>query len=278
MKNVVGFILMICMAAAANGQTESRGGGDRSLGVRPPIRRDSGRVLSVERKDPISVTSAASGYPEIAPGSGVRILAPIRRNASAQDPMNPPTSLAGVSVRIDGIACRIYQVWNEGVLVIAPSSGLTVERTVDVVVSTPDGHFRGKVKARHVAPGVYHGSRDGVDQWWPLGLYQLKSGETPKIISDQPISPSRGANKTIVKVIATGLRQAEWVQVFVDGRPVPLIGVSPGILFEQDDVTFELPDWLWGGDRLVKVSIVAGFARSNPFWLRLPSASTAAPQ
>ena len=52
---------------------------------------------------------------------------------------------------------------------------------------------------------------------------------------------------------------------------MPLIVVAPFLLPGQEEIAFELPEWLWGDDRLVKVTVFADGYPANPFWLRLPA-------
>ena len=230
------------------------------------MRRDAGHSVIPDRTDPISVINGSGGYPEIAPGSYVIVSAPINRigNGWAQ-----VTELDGVSVSIGGQPSMIFELWKDGVSVIA-SNDLSVGGTHDVVVTTPEGRYHGKVRVLNVAPGISKGFRDGSFQSWPVGLYRVGSG-FPAPISDEPIPPTRGSSRTVVKVLAAGFRRAQTVQVFVEDQRVPLIVVAPFLLPGQEEIAFELPEWLRGDDRLVKVTIFADGAQANPFWLRLPA-------
>ena len=240
----------------------------RLLFSRPPLQRDSGRALSADRLDPISVGNGSGGYPEIAPGSYVVVQAPINRTGKGWGQV---TEVDGVSVTVGGTPALIFEVWKDGASFIA-SNQISVGRTHDVVITTPAGRYHGKVKVLDVAPGISRGFRAGSFQSWPVGLFRVGSG-FPAPISDQPIPPSRGSSKTVARVLAAGFRRAQGVEVCVEGQPVPLISVTPFFLPGQEEIAFELPAWLWGEDRLVKVTIFADGLPANPFWLRLPSGS-----
>jgi len=272
-KSISVVLMMMTLALAGYGQTITRGGLTQGFEHRPAIQRDSGHTIRPDLKTPISITSAASGYPEIAPGSYAIVSAPINRigNGWAQT-----TQLDGVSVEIDGTACLLFQLWKDGGSIIAPEN-LKTGGTLNVLVTTPEGRYHGKVRVHEVAPGIVRGWRAGSFQTWPVGLYRtgITVHDIPSPITEQPIPPTRGERKTIVKVLAAGFRRAHSVEVFVDAQLVPLIGVFPFFLPGQEEVAFELPEWLWGEDRLVEVKIVADGQSANPFWLRLPSASDA---
>lgn len=253
------------------------GGQDRAPASRPRITpRDDGRPIAVFDVF-ISIVNAANDYPEIAPGSAVRVRAPINRRAMAQlDRDSLPTELDGVSVTIGGHLAGIASLWEEGAMIVAPREGLA-KGTAIVIVTTPAGQYRGLVRVRDVAPGIFRGWRDGSYRSWPMALYRIGDG-APGIVTDQPITPTRGERHTFIVVVATGLRRARKVEVLIDGQSVPLAGVTPFVLPGEEYVGFELPESLWGTDRLVKVVIVADGDNSNPVWLRLASSLAEARQ
>jgi hypothetical protein len=263
MKPLNLILLLVAFTMIVNAQ-------GRSILIRGGINRQPKTAPQIELPTPILVTNSANGYPEIAPGCGVLILVPINRTVVPQDISGPPTEIDGVSVRIDGIPARMYGLYGDKILLIAPPELSIIPRTADVKVSTPEGIYSGRVRVGGLAPGIYRGYRDNAYQAWPLGLYRLGRG-LPQIVSDQPIPPTHNGDLTVVKVTTTGLRLAQSVEVLVDGQAVPLIVVARGLFPEQDEVAFELPEWLWGADRLVEVRILADGKPANPFWLHLPS-------
>ena len=256
--------LKVRLADCCEPRAEFEIGDIGALKRRPPINRDSGRAISTDRNDPISVTNASSGYPEIAPGSYVIISAPINRFANG---WGRTTQIEGVSVEIGGQLAAIFQIWKDGLSCIVPDT-LPIGHTLNVIVHTPEGRYHGKVSVLDVAPGVSRGSRNGAFQWWPTGLYRVGSG-FPQPISDQAIRPSKGASKTIVKVLATGFRRAISAKVWIDNQTVPLVSVTPFFLPGQEEIAFELPEQLQGEERLVRVWIIADDLPANPFWLKL---------
>jgi uncharacterized protein (TIGR03437 family) len=257
-------LIIIAVAVAASGQ-KPRSSDPRGSG----LRRDDGRVLP--HSLPVSAVNAANDYPEISPGSAVRVRAPINREATVNPDRSLPTQLDGVSIEIGGQAAEILQLWEAGALVIAPRDNLTAGGAVAVVVTTPGRQYRCLVKVRDVAPGIFRVFRSGSYQTWPMALYRTGDG-APDLVSDRPIAPTRGNLRTFVALVTTGVRRAQKIEALIDGRSVPVAGVSPFALPGEDYVAFELPEWLWGAGGLVKVVIVADGELSNPVWLRLASA------
>ena len=191
---------------------------------------------------PATVLNAASQGREpekntrIAPGS----IATIRGNVlafrieSAVFTDEPPFTVAGTRVTVNGQPARIFYVSPDEVVFAVPS-GLA-NGPAQFVVTNADG-FSSKAEAVIFtgAPGIFTVSGDG------HGEAIILNGET---LTPAPFDPSGG--KLRLSVFATGIAQAKNVSVTINGKPLTVETVASSGLKGLDEIHILVPSELSG--------------------------------
>ena len=203
------------------------------------------------------LNSAAQGREpqdtQIAPGS----IATIRGNAlafstesAAFTGSDPPFTVAGTSIDVNGHAARIFYASPAEVVFVVPD-GLP-NRPTEFVVTNSEG-FSSKAVTNVVttAPGIFTVAGDGRGEAVILNSDILTPG---------PFDPSSG--QTRLSIFATGTKQAANVTVTIKGKPVVVETVTPARLRGIDEIHVLLPADLAGAGTSTLI-VTAGSVRSN---------------
>jgi uncharacterized protein (TIGR03437 family) len=203
---------------------------------------------------PATVLNAASRATQIAAGS----IATIRGNALAFRTEaavftgdDPPLTVAGTSVKVNGQPARIFYASPDEVVFVVPSE--LANGPTEFVVTNSEG-FSSKAEANILtgAPGIFTAPGDG-------------SGDAIVLNSDTllaaPFDPSNGQLR--LSVFATGTAQAKNMSVTIKGMPVTVETVVSARLKGLDEIHLLLPSGLSGAGRATLI-VTADGVQSNP--------------
>lgn len=193
----------------------------------------------------------------IAPGS----LATIRGNALAFRietgiSANPPFTLAGTTVKVNGQAARIFFASPEEIVFIVPEA--LSDGPAEVVVTNADGFSsRAETVIANAAPGIFTVKADG-------------TGEAIVLDSDtQTEGPFDPSNRQLrLSIFATGVRHAHDVSASINGQAALVETIVSGGLPGLDEVHIVVPAELRGAGPSPLV-VTADGVQSNPVTLTI---------
>lgn len=200
------------------------------------------------------VNAAAQGHePEpmkIAAGS----MASIRGNALAlkAETANgePPFTLAGTTVTVNGVAARLFYVSASEVVFVVPD---VLPGPAEFLVTNADGlSSRAEASITTSAPGVFTVGGDGRGEATILNSDTLTRG---------PFDPSSGELR--LSIFATGVSRAHNVSVAINGKTAVVETVAPATLSGIDEIHVLLPAELRGAGTSTLI-VSADGVQSNP--------------
>ena len=204
------------------------------------------------------LNAAAQGrepdHTKIAPGS----IATIRGSALAFSTEaasfageDPPFTVAGTTVRVNGQQARVFYVAPEEVVFVVPD-GLP-NGPAEFVVTNSDG-FSSKAEANisHAAPGVFTVTGDGRGEAIILDSNTITPG---------PFDPS--SRQLRLSIFMTGAVGAKNVSVTIRGRSAPVETFAASRLAGLDEIHVLVPAELSGAGRSTLV-VTADGVQSNP--------------
>ena len=222
----------------------------------------------IENPTPVTVVSAASFQPNVAPDSLVSIfgtqLASRDESAVLDEQGQLPTELAGTRVEINGKAASLVFVSPEQINCVIPAD--TVIGTADVLVRWERATVsRGEVVVEDVAPAVFTADASGAGQGAILNA--ITFAEEPFLVYAEQIPGDD--QRTRLAVYGSGWRRADEVsaKVIANGGQeteldVEFAGEAPGF-FGLDQANVVLPAELDGAGS-VSLVVAADSAESNP--------------
>ncbi|HEX6044329.1 MAG TPA: lamin tail domain-containing protein [Pyrinomonadaceae bacterium] len=185
----------------------------------------------------------------IAPGSIVHLRGSsfAIRTETATDGLNPPFSLAGTTVKVNGEAARMFYVSPDEVVFVVPET--VAVGAGEVVVTNADGFAsRAEVKISSVAPNVFTAGNEGI----------ILDSDT---LQPAPFNPASGQRR--LSIFATGLRHAASLSVTINGQPTIVETAAPGNLAGLDEIHVLLPASLTGAGSATLIVDADGI-KSNP--------------
>ena len=185
----------------------------------------------------------------IAPGGIVQLSGSsfALRTETATDGLNPPFSLAGTTVKVNGEAARMFYASADEVVFVVPDA-VTIGPG-EVVVTNADGvPSRVDVMIASVAPRVFTSNGAGI----------ILDSDT---LQAAPFDPSNGQRR--LSIFATGLRHAGSISVTISGQPTIVETTAPGNLAGLDEVHVLLPTSLTGAGSATLI-VEADGVKSNP--------------
>lgn len=166
----------------------------------------------------------------------------------AFDPFFPPTTLGGVTVKLDGVLQRIQLVSATRAVILVQASGKAV-RTLELKTKFNVTHIA-SVPVATVWPGI--SVQDQVEEserFYAAGTYTNDpTGIVRTAISSAPIPVGSSAFPTRVFLQCASLRvggSTKEVMVRLNGIPCLVVSVSASPLFVGlDEVIFQIPPYL----------------------------------
>jgi uncharacterized protein (TIGR03437 family) len=196
-----------------------------------------------------SFGSGTIGNSALAPGS----IAHFRgsslafRSEAATEALNPPLTLAGTTVKVNGQATRMFYASPEEVVFVVPD-GVAIGPG-EVVVTNSDGFAsKAEVKISSVAPSVFTNGTEGI----------ILDSDT---LQPAPFDASNGQRR--LSIFATGLRHATSVAVTINGQPTMVETKAPGNLAGLDEIHVLLPTELTGAGSATLI-VDADGVKSDP--------------
>ncbi len=203
---------------------------------------------------------------QIAPGSIATIRGSalaFKTEAATFTGEDPPFTVAGSSVKVNGQTARIFYAAPNEVVFIVPDA--LPNGPAEFVVTNDDG-FSSKAIANisSAAPGVFTGQGDG-------------RGEAVILNSDTlvPASFDPSSGQLRLSIFATGIRRAGKVSVTVRGRPTIVETVGPAGLSGLDEIHVLVPAELSGAG--ISTLVVTADGVQKQFDLRGMSGSAPTP-
>jgi uncharacterized protein (TIGR03437 family) len=190
---------------------------------------------------------------QIAPGS----LATFRgsslafRTETAIAGADPPFTLAGTTVKVNGEPARISYASPGEVIFVVPET--VTSGPAEIIVTNADG-FESKAEATiaSAAPGVFTVSADGRGDGIILDADTLTVG---------PFDPTGGQRR--LSIFVTGARHATSIAVTIGGEPTTVETVARATLPGLDEIHILLPAKLSGAGTSTLI-VDADGVRSNP--------------
>ncbi len=208
---------------------------------------------------PATVLNAASLGTQIAPASIATIRGSalaFRTEAATFTGNDPPFTVAGTSVKVNGQPARIYYVSPDEVIFVVPG-GLSNGQG-QFVVTNSDG-FSSKTEAivSSGAPGIFTVSADGRGE-----AIILNAGT----LTTSPFDPSGGQLR--LSVFTTGATHAKTLSVAINGKPVTVETVAAARLKGLDEIHVLVPSELRGAGASTLI-VTADGVQSNPVSVEL---------
>ncbi|HEX8999219.1 MAG TPA: IPT/TIG domain-containing protein, partial [Blastocatellia bacterium] len=185
------------------------------------------------------------------------------------DPIFAPTSLGGVTVRLDGVLQQIQSVAPTRVVIIVQGAGRAV-REVELRTKFNVIH-RVSIAVATVWPGLLVQNQASESElFYPFAQWTL-DGVNRTIVSSDPIPVGPRSRPTLVILQGVGFRLGKAsgdISVRLNGIPCTVASVNPSPLFVgQDELIFQLPTFLANNGVMDLTVSVAGrnanFARLN---------------
>ena len=183
------------------------------------------------------------------------------------EPFAPPTSLGGVTVKLDGIPQRIRSVSPTRVVILVDAPGAAM-RSVELKTKTNVIH-RTALQLVSYWPSVFvQSTGQDSEMFYPSGLW-TSDGITFRALTSEAIPVGQSTRPTLIVIQCSGLRlNAPIVRVRLNGTPCTVVAVRASALFAGlDELVFQIPSYLAGSGPMDLVVYMAGresnFARIN---------------
>ncbi len=196
-------------------------------------------------------------------------------DAQLVEPFNPPRTLGGVTVKVDGVPQRIRAVSPARVVILVDRRGAAV-RSVELTTKSGVVHLA-SMRIVSVWPTIFvQGTGEDSESFIPSGLWTTDGiNFTP--LTSAPVPVGAAARPTLVIIQGSGWRLSagiNGVKVRLNGIPCQVIDSRPSALFAgQDDLTFQIPSYLAGRGMMDLFVTVAG-RESNYARINLGDAAT----
>jgi len=182
-------------------------------------------------------------------------------NEDANDPVNAPTSLGGVTVRIEGVLQRIRSVSSSGVVFLVSGAG-KADRALEVQTKFNVIH-RTSIKVVSVWPSLpVQGTGDDSESFYPAGFWTLDpSGIQTSAVTSAPITVGSATNPTVVFIQVSGVKQGmstKGISVRLNGIQCRVVGLQASFFPGQDVLAFQIPPYLAGNGVMDLIVTVAG--------------------
>jgi uncharacterized protein (TIGR03437 family) len=153
------------------------------------------------------------------------VFTPQTLTASA---LNPPLELGGISVKVGGIAARLFSISPEQVKFLVPAN-LEAAESVLVQVSNGSQVFNTRVQLQDAAPGLFTETGDGDGKLVARCGLVRTSGAIE--YSAPPCALSAEGERRILVLTGTGWRYASGVKATFDGTELQpsFAGTEPGL-------------------------------------------------
>ena len=173
-----------------------------SIAPRPEFGQATVLNAASHGREPATETNLAPGSIATVRGNALAF----KTEAAAFAGEQPPFTVAGTSVRVNGQPARIFYAAPDEVVFVVPEA--SANGTAEVVVTNADG-FSSKAQAviTQAAPGVFTVGGDGRGEAVILNSDTLMAG---------PFDPSN--RQLRLSIFATGVRRASNVTVTIRGR------------------------------------------------------------
>jgi len=191
---------------------------------------------------------------QIAPGSiaafrGTALA--LRTETATVTDGSPPFTVAGTSVKVNGVQARVFYVSPEEVRFVVPDD-LAVGKAEVAVINAEGVESKAEVMIVPAAPGVFTIDGDGRGEGIILDQDTLLRG---------PFDPTNGEKR--LSIFVTGARHAKNVSVTIKGNKISVERVAPGNLAGIDEIHVLLPPIL-SGFGAATLSVEADGVQSNP--------------
>lgn len=152
------------------------------------------------------------------------------RTESSSEAINPPFTLAGTTVNVNGQPARMFYASPDEVVFVVPEGVAT--GLGEVVVTNADGFpSKAEVPIANVAPRVFTNNGEGI----------ILDSDT---LQPAPFNPTNGQRR--ISIFATGVRHAASLSVSINGQPTTVETTAPGNLAGLDEIHVLLPSTLSG--------------------------------
>ncbi len=196
----------------------------------------------------ITVSNFLNSDAPVARGSLALITGQTFTDEESFDPFFAPTTLSGVTVKLDGVLQRIQLVSATRAVILVQAQGKAV-RTLELKTKFNVTHTA-TVSVATVWPGI--AVQDQVEEserFYAAGTYTNDpSGIVRTAISSAPIPVGSAAFPTRVFIQCAGLRlggSTKDVTVRLNGIPCPVVSVNASLFFAGlDEVIFQIPPYL----------------------------------
>jgi uncharacterized protein (TIGR03437 family) len=192
--------------------------------------------------------------PQIAPGSiaHFRGTSLAVRTETATEAVDPPFTLAGTTVKVNGQAARMFFASPDEVVFVVPEGLATGPG--EIVVTNADG-FASKAEAMiaTVAPRVFTADNEGI----------ILDSDT---LEAAPFDPSNGQRR--ISIFATGVRHAKTISVTINDHQTTVEHIAPANLAGLDEIHVLLPSELTGAGTATLI-VDADGVRGNPVSVRI---------
>lgn len=164
---------------------------------------------------------------------------------------DPPFTVAGTTVKVNGQATRMFYASPSEVIFVVPDD--TAVGPADIVVTNSEGiASEAEVTISAAAPGIFTVNGDGKGEGIILDADKLTAG---------PFDPRGGSLR--LSIFATGVRRASAVSVMINGLPAAVETTTRAALAGLDEIHVLVPPELSGAGSATLV-VDADGVRSNP--------------
>ena len=169
------------------------------------------------------------------------------RTESATEAINPPFTLAGTTVNVNGVPARMFYASPDEVVFVVPE-GLA-NGTGEVVVTNADGFAsKAEVMVANVAPRVFTANGEGI----------ILDSDT---MQPAPFDPANGQRR--ISIFVTGVRHAQTISVTINDQQAKVEHIARANLAGLDEIHVLLPSEL-NGAGFPTLIVDADGVRSNP--------------
>jgi uncharacterized protein (TIGR03437 family) len=190
------------------------------------------------------------------------------------EPFSPPTTLGGVTVKLDGVAQRIRAVSPTRVVILVDAVG-AAERAVELTTKSGAVH-RTSMSVASMWPGLFvQATGEDSEAYIPSGLWTT-DGIQLRPLTSAPLPVGPANRPTLVVIQGSGWRMAgaQGAKVRLNGIPCPVVAARASALFAgQDELVFQIPARLAGNGMMDLIVSVAG-RESNYARINLGAATT----
>jgi len=176
-------------------------------------------------------------------------------------PATAPTTLGGVTVKIEGVPQRIQSVSSKSVVFLVARAGKAL-RSVELTTKFNVVHNT-SIKVVSVSPGIpVQGTGDDTESFYPAGLWTIDpTGVLRSPVTSAPIPVGPRTNPTLVSIQAVGLRpggSTRGISVRLNGIQCVVTSVLTSFFVGQEELSFQIPYYLAGNGVMDLVVTIDG--------------------